>query len=60
MCELFHIVFASDLINKLSKLESGKKDNIINQIKDEFKPDPRSEDILIQWIKDHMMDAMKH
>lgn len=60
ICELCHVVFQYDVMNKWNNLDSGKKDRVISQIKDEYKPTRGSEELPIRWIKDHMVDVMKN
>ena len=58
--ELCHTVFANDFMTTWAKLDKGKKDRVMNQINDEYKPDQGSEVVPRRWIKDHMVDVMKH
>ena len=58
--ELCHTVFANDFMTTWTKLDKGKKDRVMNQINDEYKPAQGSEVVPRRWIKDHMVDVMKH
>ena len=58
--DLCHQVFQNDLMTKYPNLDKAKKNRIIDLIMQEFKPIPGGQVVDRKWIKDHMVDVLKH